>query len=385
MASNTDLVRDSAPNFSTTLANSMLVGDTSMTLQSATGLPTATAITLVIDATDSVSGASTPTLKEVVTGTLSGATVSNLLRGQDGTSAQGHASGSNVVMWITSNLWHDFQTSYLTQHGQLGTHGAVTATSVTTSAGMTNTGSFTQTGAVSLNGSWDGWVGANESWAYASATTITVPSNATTKYAIGDWVKITQSATVKHFVITGVASTVLTVVGVLPTGTTVANSAITANAYSKVRNPGITLNGILPYNPYKFSVYRNAAWTSGNQTLAKVAFDTKTFDTGTNFDVVTNNRFVAPIAGFYFFSSAVNAGAMVGGHTGTIALYKNGVQAKTGVQAEAYSAVNLNYTVSGLLQLAANDYVEVFCLADGDSGATGAVNVWFDGFLVSAT
>lgn len=122
MALNTDLVRNATPNFATTLANSMLISDTSMTLQSATGLPTATAITLVIDATDPVSGAATPSLKEVVTGTLSGTTVSNLVRGLDSTTQQGHASGANVVMWITANLWNDFQTSYLVGHTQLGAH-----------------------------------------------------------------------------------------------------------------------------------------------------------------------------------------------------------------------------------------------------------------------
>lgn len=125
-AANTDLVRNAAPNFATTLSGAMLNTDTSLTLSSATGLPTATAITLVIDATDPTTGASTPTLKEVVTGTLSGTTVSNLLRGQDSTSAIGHASGANVVMWITANLWNDFQTAFLHDHKQLGYHGDLT-------------------------------------------------------------------------------------------------------------------------------------------------------------------------------------------------------------------------------------------------------------------
>lgn len=140
-ALNTDLVRQAAPNFATTLANSILVSDNSMILQSATGLPTSTAITLVIDATDPVSGASTPSLKEVITGTLSGTTVSNLLRGQDGTTAQGHAAGANVVMWITANLWNDFQTSYLVGHTQLGAHISnlpLTSPKITTSLNDTN-------------------------------------------------------------------------------------------------------------------------------------------------------------------------------------------------------------------------------------------------------
>lgn len=118
----------------------MLSTDTTMTLQSTTGLPTGTGITLVIDATDPVSGLPTPTLKETVTGVVSGSTVTSLLRGLDTTTAQAHASGANVVMWITANLWNDWQTSYLTQHAQLGTHTTVTATSIT------NSGNYSQTG-----------------------------------------------------------------------------------------------------------------------------------------------------------------------------------------------------------------------------------------------
>jgi hypothetical protein len=136
VASSSDLVRQAAPNFATTLANSMLISDTTMTLASVTGLPTATGITLVIDATDPVSGASTPTLKEVVTGVVSGSTVTSLSRGLDGTTQQAHASGANVVMWITANLWNDFQTSYLVSHTQAG---AIVATSPTFTTGIKDT------------------------------------------------------------------------------------------------------------------------------------------------------------------------------------------------------------------------------------------------------
>lgn len=150
MALSTDLVRNAAPNFATTLANSMLISDTTMTPSSVTGLPTATGITLVIDATDPVSGEATPALKEVITGVISGGTVASLVRGLDGTSAIAHASGANVVLWITANLWNDFQTSYLTQHKQLGTHGAITADSITTTGNASVGGTLGVTGAATL-------------------------------------------------------------------------------------------------------------------------------------------------------------------------------------------------------------------------------------------
>lgn len=82
---------------------------------------------------------------------------------------------------------------------------------------------------------WDGWVAVSDSWAYASSTTITVPTDATTKYSVGDKIKLVQSATTKYFYITGVTATVLTVSG--GSDYTVANAAISSIYYSKVATP----------------------------------------------------------------------------------------------------------------------------------------------------
>jgi hypothetical protein len=85
-----------------------------------------------------------------------------------------------------------------------------------------------------FQGSLDGWISANETWTYASATTITVPSGAASKYQKGDKIKLTQT-TVKYFYIISVADTVLTVTG--GTDYTVADEAITDNYYSHQENP----------------------------------------------------------------------------------------------------------------------------------------------------
>lgn len=81
----------------------------------------------------------------------------------------------------------------------------------------------------------DGWVSANETWAYASSTTITVPSGATGKYSVGDKIRIYQANTLKYFYVTGVTSTVLTVTG--GSDYTVANSTILNPCYSKATSP----------------------------------------------------------------------------------------------------------------------------------------------------
>lgn len=425
-ASASDLVRQAAPNFATTLSGSMLNTDTSMSLSSATGLPTSTGITLVVDATDPTSGAATPTLKEVMTGTLSGTTVSNLVRGQEGTTTQAHASGANVVMWITANLWNDFQTAFLLGHSQLdGSHVAnlpLTTPKITTSLkdanantwlGATATSSAVNylnnanaatgnapvlsavgsdtnvdlyirakgTGSPRFSGNFDAWADANESWSYASSTTITVPTDATTKYDIGDYIKLTQSATVKYFVVTGVTSTVLTVSGL--SGATVANSAITANYYSKARQPHGFPEGAGPvFNPYKFSAYNNAVQNLASNS--KVSFNTKDFDTGSNFDAVTNNRFTAPLAGFYYFEATVYVQAS----TANISFnfYKNGSPIQP-IGFVADTSGN-DHALAGTWfgQLAANDYVEIFyngSVTRNIYGASGQRHTHFAGFLVS--
>ena len=80
----------------------------------------------------------------------------------------------------------------------------------------------------------DGWISANETWTYASASTITVPSGAAAKYAKGDRIKFTQT-TVKYGVIVAVADTLLTIA--VNTDYTVANAAITDNYYSHQASP----------------------------------------------------------------------------------------------------------------------------------------------------
>jgi hypothetical protein len=85
-----------------------------------------------------------------------------------------------------------------------------------------------------ISGLWDGWVAANETWTYASATTITVPTNATNRYSVGDKIKLTQT-TVKYFYVIAVSATVLTITG--GSDYTLTNAAISANSYSKVASP----------------------------------------------------------------------------------------------------------------------------------------------------
>ena len=79
-----------------------------------------------------------------------------------------------------------------------------------------------------------GWTAVGDTWTYASATTINVPSGAASKYQKGDKIKLTQT-TVKYFYIITVADTLLTVTG--GSDYTVANAVISAISYSHQENP----------------------------------------------------------------------------------------------------------------------------------------------------
>lgn len=80
-----------------------------------------------------------------------------------------------------------------------------------------------------------GWIPILDTWTYASATTITVPSGAASLYSVGDKVKIVQGVTTKYFYVVTVADTLLTVTG--GSDYTVANAAISGIYISKAVSP----------------------------------------------------------------------------------------------------------------------------------------------------
>jgi hypothetical protein len=79
-----------------------------------------------------------------------------------------------------------------------------------------------------------GWISVSDSWTYASASTITVPSGATSLYQKGDKIKWTQT-TVKYGVIVTVADTLLTIA--VNTDYVVTNAAISAISVSHAESP----------------------------------------------------------------------------------------------------------------------------------------------------
>lgn len=137
-------------------------------------------------------------------------------------------------------------------------------------------------------------------------------------------------------------------------------------------------------NPYKFSVYRNAAWTTSGSVYGKVQHDTELYDTNSNFDNATNYRYTAPVAGFYFVSVGCKSNSASGALVAN-AVFKNGSNILTSEMENGANTTMIGPNVTGILQLAANDYIEHYHYGSGSTGGTGSNYTFFHGMLLSRT
>lgn len=161
-----------------------------------------------------------------------------------------------------------------------------------------------------------------------------------------------------------------------------ANGAVTVTKIAS----GATLPTVMQ-NPYKFLAYRNTTLTTSS---TPIAFDTKLFDTGTNYDTTTG-KFTAPVAGFYVFSAQVSLTYASTGDGIGITVLKNGASyINLGIIVTTY---NSSFTeesggTTPPISLAANDYIQI--LSNEQGGKTiniGAapLQTFFGGYLLSAT
>lgn len=140
-ANNTDLLRKGARKWVGQIGSGG-VADAAVTtipLSSATGLPTDTAIDVVIGRVDSA-GTLTASLEETVTGVVSGTNLVTCVRGEEGT-AQSHLAGAVVEVLLTNNMWGDVLDAFLAEHGQLGAHSADAINAITEIAAALKSGS----------------------------------------------------------------------------------------------------------------------------------------------------------------------------------------------------------------------------------------------------
>jgi len=109
------------------------------------------------------------------------------------------------------------------------------------------------------------------------------------------------------------------------------------------------------------------------------------FDNGNNYNT-TNYRFVAPVAGKYFVAANVRMDSMSGTYF-RLLITKNGSEnTNNGVHSIIGSGKSTNYhtmNVSGILNCAANDYLEVKYMSSDDTDWDLSLSeAGFSGFLI---
>ena len=220
-----------------------------ITPASVVGLPT-TPIVLTFDRVGSDGTTLTPTKMERILGSVSAGNfvVASGGRGYDGSTEQAHTSPVVEQIWNAKD-WND-TVDALTNVVDVNT-GALDTTKV---ADLTTAQTLTNKTLISplFQGTVDSWILANETWTYDSDHTVNTPAGGASKRAVGDRVKFTQT-TVKYFVVTAVADTLLTFA--VNTDFVVTDAAITLNYYSHEASP-------IGY-PHWFNYSPTITWTAG--------------------------------------------------------------------------------------------------------------------------
>ena len=135
----------------------------------------------------------------------------------------------------------------------------------------------------------------------------------------------------------------------------------------------MTLDGttgiVLPTNAAPaFSAYQSSSQSVSSNTWTKIQFQTKEYDTNSNFDNATNYRFTPTVAGYYQVNGNVLGNNNVVWYT---SIYKNGSAFKTNQIAAGATALGgaVNYIVyfNG-----STDYIELYIYSTGSAQTINA-------------
>jgi len=139
----------------------------------------------------------------------------------------------------------------------------------------------------------------------------------------------------------------------------------------------------MPYQPYFFA-HRTGSNYNETASTAKVLINGTRFNNGGHFDT-TNNRFVAPLAGAYQFNASVNCYGIADGNQFRVFLRVNGTTYAIGDSFHSgSSAHDIVASISHVIYLSANDYVEVWSFSDDASRGFSQSPIWntFSGHLI---
>ena len=143
----------------------------------------------------------------------------------------------------------------------------------------------------------------------------------------------------------------------IPAGVTIANAG-TATGF-----------GVAGTESFYVSKTGSADQTLTNQTYTKMTFDSEGVDAGSNF---ASDKYTVPSAGKYFFEAQVKGQSSTDSKIQIFvtAIYKNGTMVvRNHNELTAGYEKMISKNVSIVLDLAASDYIEVYCYL-GQAGST---------------
>jgi len=155
--------------------------------------------------------------------------------------------------------------------------------------------------------------------------------------------------------------------------------SINVNASEQMR---ISSSGIVTKPNHPMFRVRPSTNPAHGTTDTKIALNTEAFDVGSNFDT-SNYRFVAPVAGKYWFtySTLIQVGSGTGNYVRAW-FYKNGSAYSDGLGDNGTYGAYQRLTISDSIDLAANDYVEVYAMGATSGAFTYGSYTWLAGFLI---
>jgi hypothetical protein len=148
--------------------------------------------------------------------------------------------------------------------------------------------------------------------------------------------------------------------------------------------PAVAGTMMVSGNMPAFSAYNNASQVITTGTDTKIQFNTKIFDTNTNYDAVTNYRFTPTVAGYYQVTVATKDAS--GAATGTLRanIWKNGAVVSTFVAPNNTNGIS-SLTSNLIYMNGSTDYLEGYVFQNSGANmslASGAANTYFQACLV---
>jgi hypothetical protein len=135
---------------------------------------------------------------------------------------------------------------------------------------------------------------------------------------------------------------------------------------------GGTTPAFMAYPPAANQSLTNNVWT-------KVTLSQTTWSVGTTYGYSTaNSRFTAPVSGYYLFFGSAYFASSTNMTTAKLALYNTGSAQFYGPFPNGnIAATDALATVSAMIQLAAGEYIELYAIT---AGGTGAVVVQYSSY-----